>query len=210
MNLNSPEGERGIEQEMEEIPKDFARAFGKGIQQKFGGDLRIINSEIKRLIKNFTNPDFPDDEWHKRIQDAHENANRMEKDIGNMQTSKKVVIVRLSCSSWDLDFSDEKEEVKEIPPTQNNPIILGGDLVPKFTAAFNNLLRDPITKLVSFSSLMERIKDPSVRSSSEKIAKATFKISAALDPYLRPLLKISINVGDDGNIKINPIPRSRA
>lgn len=145
------------------IPKDTAKAFGRGLRQRIGLRLEEINSCLPSFMNN---PKYAIIEGSvKRITNV----------LDGLEKAKEVRIL-VHEGGNDFQFSGETEDT---PPFTPGEVLMDTNITPKFISALNHTVSNPLNIVLGVAQNMQSKETKKIVYASNQIARAIKSLANA-------------------------------
>ncbi|MEK7534647.1 MAG: hypothetical protein AAB600_04905 [Patescibacteria group bacterium] len=167
------------------VPKDVAKALGRGLRQRIYSSIKDITSTINNLDAN---PELNE----KRITIIKKNIKRITDILNGLEKAKEVRIVPLEVGS-DFKFSEETEEETPTP----GEVIMDESITRKFIDALSHTIRNPLNLVLGQAETIQ----------AEEIYSASMQITEIMNSFT-DARSIKMVTDTQGNTTITPIRAS--
>lgn len=182
------------------IPRETARALGRGLNQVLSQPLELIKSYIDKL-KN--NPQVNQD----CVQATEKAISRILAIPDNLEHAKEAKIVPLPGGLLDFSFSEERATEGQ-PPTQSE-IIIDATTTPKLSLLTNVMqhnFNDSFGSLFGYPELIEELtNDPTVKQQAAEIVSISRSMYRHLNFIQTEDHQLKISTDATGSTTITPI-----
>lgn len=198
------QGKEQLKSEEIVVPKEIAKALGRGLNQLLSQPLE----QIRPYIDNLKGNPQVDQSYVEAMREA---ISRILAIPDNLEHAKQVKIVPLLGG---LDFAFSEERATEGQPPIQSEIIIDGATAPRLsllTNAMQHNFNNSFQPLIGYPDLIEEsTNDPTVKQQVAEIASISQSMLNALNPIQTEDHQLKISTGATGSTIITPTQRSLA